>query len=105
MKKNYIVGLESRGFMIDCEKVVVEFDGERELISKLLLEMNGSERDVIENYYLNEDGGMSFDDIVDDVIEGRCEVSGMYNLNEELIVMSEYEYEKLKRENEGMLVG
>jgi hypothetical protein len=91
----YYVFCDCRYNVFDEERVEVEYSDERELVKKLLMVKCESEEEVVESYFINK-GDMSFDDVVDDVIENKDEYG--YLLNEELCGVSEFWFNKLYKE-------
>jgi len=92
----YYVFFDCRYSVFDEERVEIEYSDERELVKKLLMVKCESEEEVVESYFINNKGGMSFDDVVDDVIENKDEYG--YLLNEELLGVCEFWFNKLYKE-------
>ena len=85
----YYVFFDCRGCLFEVEKVMIGWDNEEELVSKLLMVKGESKEEVVKSYYINNKGDMSFDDIVKDIIEDEGNKEFGYMLNEELCGVSE----------------
>jgi hypothetical protein len=92
MKKKVYIGTNCRN-IVDLKPVFLSYNNERELIAEGLKYAYGSENDVEKDYWL-QDGNMNFDDIISDVISGKCDVTNMYGLGEEMEIMEEADYIK-----------
>jgi len=95
MKKNVVIGFERCHYVYVDRTIEVEFENEQELVSKVLESvLEGRNASM---YFFNEDGTMSFEDVVEDVILNKMgdENIEMYQWFEDGVFMLEDVYKKM----------